>query len=39
MFLNFKFGRKGAQVNIFLNSVCRGGGVGWGIIWHFAYHI
>ena len=29
MFLNFKFGRKGAQVNIFLNSVCWGGGE-WG---------
>ena len=26
MFLNYKFGRKEAQVNIFLNSVCQGGG-------------
>ena len=36
MFLNYKFGKKGAQNNIFLNSVL--GGVRWGIIQHFAYH-
>ena len=36
MFLNYKFGKKGAQNNIFLNSVS--GGVRWGIIQHFAYH-